>query len=136
MFDPADLQAEMEVTARVRRAAAEALMEANSKLSAAQAAAAALQQQVEQAKQLEQVGAASRGGGLLGTREGGGITGGQRGLNRSVRNAAAGRCRATAPGGEGSSSPPLGPPLAHWRRYADQGDVSDTLRLVGSGGVG
>ncbi|EFJ44391.1 kinesin [Volvox carteri f. nagariensis] len=54
VFDPADVQAEMEVTARVRRAAAEALMEANSKLAEAQAAAAALQQQVEQAKQLEQ----------------------------------------------------------------------------------
>ncbi|KXZ52502.1 hypothetical protein GPECTOR_9g546 [Gonium pectorale] len=54
VFDPADIQAEMEVTARVRRAAAEALMEANAKLAEAQAAAAALQQQVEQAKQLEQ----------------------------------------------------------------------------------
>ncbi|GIL87171.1 hypothetical protein Vretimale_14274 [Volvox reticuliferus] len=54
VFDPADVQAEMEVTARVRRAAAEALMEANSKLAEAQAAQAALQQQVEQAKQLEQ----------------------------------------------------------------------------------
>ncbi|GLI63210.1 hypothetical protein VaNZ11_006063, partial [Volvox africanus] len=54
VFDPADVQAEMEVTARVRRAAAEALMEANSKLAEAKAAQAALQQQVEQAKQLEQ----------------------------------------------------------------------------------
>ncbi|GFR50278.1 hypothetical protein Agub_g12465 [Astrephomene gubernaculifera] len=54
VFDPADLQAEMEVTARVRRAAAEALTEANAKLAEAQAAAAALQQQVEQAKELEQ----------------------------------------------------------------------------------
>ncbi|GIL90162.1 hypothetical protein Vretimale_16401 [Volvox reticuliferus] len=46
----------MEVTARVRRSAAEALMDANSKLVEAQAAQAALQQHVEQAKQLEQVG--------------------------------------------------------------------------------
>ncbi|KAG2485792.1 hypothetical protein HYH03_015503 [Edaphochlamys debaryana] len=53
VFDPVDVQAEMEVTARVRRAAAEALMEANAKLAEAQAAAAALQLQVEQAKQLE-----------------------------------------------------------------------------------
>ncbi|GIL90165.1 hypothetical protein Vretifemale_17861 [Volvox reticuliferus] len=44
----------MEVTARVRRSAAEALMDANSKLVEAQAAQAALQQHVEQAKQLEQ----------------------------------------------------------------------------------
>ncbi|GIM13237.1 hypothetical protein Vretimale_16401 [Volvox reticuliferus] len=54
VFDPADVQAEMEVTARVRRSAAEALMDANSKLVEAQAAQAALQQHVEQAKQLEQ----------------------------------------------------------------------------------
>eukprot|EP00198_Chlamydomonas_reinhardtii_P008572 XP_001697909.1 predicted protein [Chlamydomonas reinhardtii] len=54
VFDPADVAAEMEVTARVRRAAAEALMEAEAKLAEAKAAQAELQQQVEQAKDLEQ----------------------------------------------------------------------------------
>ncbi len=54
VFDPVDVQAEMEVTARVRRAAAEALMEANAKLAEAQAAQAELQAQLEQAKDLQQ----------------------------------------------------------------------------------
>ncbi len=54
MFDPVDVQAEMEVTGRVRRAAAEALMEANAKLAEAQAAQAELQAQLEQAKDLQQ----------------------------------------------------------------------------------
>ena len=54
VFDPADVQAEMEVTSRVRKAAAEALMEAEEKLKAAEAAQAGLQQQLEEACQLQQ----------------------------------------------------------------------------------
>ena len=60
MFDPVDVQAEMEVTGRVRKAAAEALMEAEGKLRAAEAVQAGLQQQLEEARLLQQVGTGSR----------------------------------------------------------------------------
>lgn len=45
----------MEVTGRVRKAAAEALMEAEEKLRAAEAAQLGLQQQLEEARQLQEV---------------------------------------------------------------------------------
>jgi hypothetical protein len=50
-----DVAAEMEVTARVRKAAAEALMEAQDKLRAAEEAQSAMQAQLEQAKELQKV---------------------------------------------------------------------------------
>ncbi|GAX76596.1 hypothetical protein CEUSTIGMA_g4042.t1 [Chlamydomonas eustigma] len=53
VFDPADMQAEMEVTGRVRKAAAEALMEAQAKLEAAEAAQAGLLKQLEEARLLQ-----------------------------------------------------------------------------------
>jgi kinesin family protein C2/C3 len=55
VFDPVDVAAEMEVTARVRKAAAEALMEAQDKLRAAEEAQSAMQAQLEQAKELQNV---------------------------------------------------------------------------------
>lgn len=55
MFDPVDVQAEMEVTVRVRKAAAEALMEANEKLKSAEDAQRSLQLKLEAAQDLEQV---------------------------------------------------------------------------------
>jgi len=51
-FDPVDVEAEMEVTARVRKAAAEALMEAQEKLRAAEEAQAAMQSQLAHAEEL------------------------------------------------------------------------------------
>lgn len=54
-YDPADVQAEMEVTARVRKAAAEALAEANTQLAEAQAAQRALAAQLEEARELSKV---------------------------------------------------------------------------------
>lgn len=57
VFDPVDVQAEMEVTVRVRKAAAEALTEANEKLRAAEDAQRSLQQKLEAAQDLEQVSA-------------------------------------------------------------------------------
>jgi hypothetical protein len=56
VFDPLDVAAEMEVTARVRKAAAEALMAAEGKLRAAEEAHAALKQQLEESKELSKVG--------------------------------------------------------------------------------
>ena len=55
MFDPVDVEAEMEVTGRVRRAAAEALMEAEAKLAAAEEAGRRMQQQLEEGKSLAEV---------------------------------------------------------------------------------
>lgn len=55
-YDPVDVQAEMEVTARVRKAAAEALAEANAQLAEAQAAQQALAAQLEEAHELAKVG--------------------------------------------------------------------------------
>ncbi|GFH16469.1 kinesin motor domain-containing protein [Haematococcus lacustris] len=54
VYDPVDVAAEMEVTARVRKAAAEALMEAQERIKAAEEAQAAMQQQLGQAEQLKQ----------------------------------------------------------------------------------
>ncbi|KAJ9514728.1 hypothetical protein QJQ45_028393 [Haematococcus lacustris] len=54
VYDPVDVAAEMEVTARVRKAAAEALMEAQERIKAAEEAQAAMQQQLVQAEQLKQ----------------------------------------------------------------------------------
>ncbi|MEW5300189.1 MAG: hypothetical protein WDW36_003136 [Sanguina aurantia] len=54
VFDPVDVQAEMEVTVRVRKAAAEALMEANEKLKSAEDAQRSLQLKLEAAQDLEQ----------------------------------------------------------------------------------
>lgn len=54
-FDPVDVEAEMEVTARVRKAAAEALMEAQEKLRAAEKAQAAMQAQLVHAEELHKV---------------------------------------------------------------------------------
>lgn len=55
VFDPVDIEAEMEVTARVRKAAAEALMEAQEKLKAAEEAQEQLKEQLEQYKDLAKV---------------------------------------------------------------------------------
>ena len=55
VFDPVDVEAELEVTSRVRKAAAEALMEAEAKLRAAEEVQAGLQQQLEEARQLQEV---------------------------------------------------------------------------------
>ncbi|MEW5311301.1 MAG: hypothetical protein WDW38_003029 [Sanguina aurantia] len=55
VFDPVDVQAEMEVTVRVRKAAAEALMEANEKLKSAEDAQRSLQLKLEAAQDLEQL---------------------------------------------------------------------------------
>ncbi len=66
VFDPADVAAEMEVTSRVRKAAAEALMQAEEKLRVAEQAQAAMQKQLEQAKELSKV--SFGGGGEAGER--------------------------------------------------------------------
>ena len=81
-----DVQAEMEVTARVRKAAAEALMEAQDKLRCAEEASARLEKQLEEALGMEQVrqgrqgGQAGGGQGRWGRQAGGG--GGRAGRGR------------------------------------------------------
>ena len=55
VFDPVDVEAELEVTARVRKAAAEALMEAQDKLKAAEEAQAAMKAQLQAAEELHKV---------------------------------------------------------------------------------